>query len=429
MRTFNFQTAQIHGGHTPDAETLSGAVPLYQTASYVFRNSEHGANLFSLREFGNIYSRLTNPTTEIFEKRITLLEGGLASLAVASGHAAQFLTISALVQPGQNLVSSPFLYGGTFNQFKNTFRQLGIESRFAKSIDVNDFESLIDDQTRVIYIESIGNPSFAVPDFEKFARLSERYDIPLVVDNTFGAGGYLIRPAKYGAAIVVQSATKWICGNGTSIGGVITDCGNYNWASGKFPQFTEPSEGYHGLTFFELFGNLSFILKTRVEGLRDFGPCVSPYNSLQFIHGLETLSLRVEKHVENTLQLAEWLQAHPKVKDVQYPGLRNHPSYVNATKYLQHGYGGVLSFEIEGTFDQTVQFVDALKLVSHMANVGDVKTLIIQPSATTHQQLSDYEQSLSGVSKTLLRVSVGIEYIDDIIFDFEQAFEHVFQES
>jgi O-acetylhomoserine (thiol)-lyase len=422
MNSYKFETLQIHGGHQPDSETLSRAVPVYQTSSYTFKNSEHGANLFALKEFGNIYTRLMNPTTDVFEKRITLLEKGIGSLALSSGHAAQFIALTTLLKTGDNFVSSPFLYGGSYNQFKVGLRNFGIEARFAKSIEIDDFEQLIDTSTKAIYIETIGNPSFVVPDFEKFAALSKKLNIPLIVDNTFGAAGYLFRPSEYGAAIVVQSATKWICGHGTSIGGVITDCGNYDWGSGKFPQFTEPSEGYHGLRFYENFGNLCFILKAQVEGLRDFGPCVSPFNSFLFLQGLETLSLRVERHVENALALALWLEKHPRVKTVNYPGLQSHKSHEKAKKYLKKGFGGVLSFEVDGTYDETVQFVDSLKLVSHLANVGDAKTLIIQPSATTHQQLNEKEQLAAGVTPTLLRVSVGIEHIEDIIGDFEHAF-------
>ncbi len=425
METYKYETLQVHGGHQPDSETLSRAVPLYQTSSYTFKNSEHGANLFALREFGNIYTRLMNPTTEVFEKRISLLEKGIASLAVASGHAAQFIALTTLLKSGDNFVSSPFLYGGSFNQFKVSFRNLGIEARFANSIDVQDFERLIDTNTKAIYIETIGNPSFIVPDFENFGLLAKKYNLPLIVDNTFGAAGYLFCPAEFGAALVVQSATKWICGHGTSIGGVITDCGNYDWGSGRFTQFTEPSEGYHGLKFQEVFGNLSFIMKARVEGLRDFGPCVSPFNSFQFLQGLETLSLRMERHVQNALDLAVWLLNNSKVKAVNYPGLENHPTHNNALKYLKQGFGGVLSFELEATFNDTVRFVDSLKLVSHLANVGDARTLIIQPSATTHQQLSPKEQLAAGVTPTLLRVSVGIEHVSDIIDDFEQAFRQL----
>ncbi|MCK4991340.1 MAG: aminotransferase class I/II-fold pyridoxal phosphate-dependent enzyme, partial [Bacteroidales bacterium] len=346
-----------------------------------------------------------------------------------SGHAAQFLTFSTILQSGDNIVSSPYLYGGTYNQFRVTFKNYNWDARFAASLEVEEFEKLIDDKTKALYLETIGNPGFNIPDFDKFAALAKKHDIPLVVDNTFAAAGYLFRPIEHGAAIVVESATKWIGGHGSSIGGVIVDSGNYNWGNGKFPQFTEPSEGYHGLKFWEAFGsespfgNIAFIIKARVEGLRDLGPSQSPFNSFLFVQGLETLSLRVERHVENTLALARWLQKHPKVDQVIYPGLEDSPHYKLAKKYLPRGAGGVLSFTLIGKKEKAIRLVDNLKLVSHLANVGDVKTLIIQPSATTHQQLSEEAQLAAGISPTLLRVSVGIEHIDDIIADFEQAFE------
>jgi len=425
----NFETLQIHAGHTPDSATNSRAVPIYQTTSYTFNSSEHGANLFALKEFGNIYSRIMNPTNDVFEQRLAALEGGVAALAVASGHAAQFLTFSTILLPGDNIVSSPFLYGGTYNQFKVSFKNYNWETRFAASLEVEDFEKLIDSNTKAIYLETIGNPGFNIPDFEKFSALADKYDIPLVVDNTFGAAGYLFRPIEHGASIVVESATKWIGGHGSSIGGVIVDSGNYNWGNGKFPQFTEPSEGYHGLKFWETFGsgspfgNIAFIIKARVEGLRDLGPSQSPFNSFLLIQGLETLSLRMERHVENTLALARWLKHHPKVDQVNYPGLEDSPHHKNANKYLSKGAGGVLSFTLKGKKEEAIRLVDKLEMVSHLANVGDVKTLIIQPAATTHQQMSDEAQLVAGVSPTLLRVSVGVEHIDDIIADFAQAFE------
>jgi len=424
----NFETLQVHAGHSPDSATNSRAVPIYQTTSFTFNDSEHGANLFALKEFGNIYSRIMNPTNDIFEQRIAALEGGVAALAVASGHAAQFLTFSTILLSGDNIVSSPYLYGGTYNQFKVTFKNYNWDARFAASLEIEDFEKLIDERTRAIYLESIGNPAFNIPDFEKFAELARKHDIPLVVDNTFGAAGYLFRPIEHGASIVVESATKWIGGHGSSIGGVIVDSGTYNWGNGKFPQFTEPSEGYHGLKFWETFGsespfgNIAFIIKARVEGLRDLGPSQSPFNSFLHIQGLETLSLRMERHVENTLALARWLQKHPKVEQVNYPGLEDSPNHENAKKYLPRGAGAVLSFTLKGKKEEAIRLVDHLKLVSHLANVGDVKTLIIQPSATTHQQLSEEAQIAAGVSPTLLRVSVGVEHINDIIADFEQAF-------
>jgi len=422
---YKFETLQVHAGQDTDQQTLSRAVPIYQTTSYEFRDSQHVADLFALKEPGNIYTRLMNPTTDVLEKRIAALEGGIAGLATASGHSAQFVALNNLLEAGDNLVSSPFLYGGTYNQFKVSFKRLGINTKFAKDLNSDSFEDLIDEHTKVIYLETIGNPSFAVPDFEKFARLANKYNIPLVVDNTFGGGGYLCRPIEYGAHIVVSSATKWIGGHGTSMGGIIVDGGNYDWANGKFSQFTEESEGYHGIRFSEAFGNMAFMVRARVEGLRDFGPAISPFNSFLLLQGLETLSLRVRKHVDNALELAHWLEKHSKVKCVYYPGLAGNPFHELAKKYFYNGFGGVLSFEIDGSKEQTRQFVESLELTSHVANVGDARTLIIQPAASTHQQLSEKEQKAAGVTPTLLRVSVGIEHIEDIIHDFETAFNNI----
>ena len=425
-----FETLQLHAGHTPDNSSLSRAVPIYQTTSYVFKNSEHAKRLFDLEEFGNIYTRLSNPTTDVLEQRIAQLEGGVAALAVASGHSAQFIALNNILQIGDNFVSTPFLYGGTYNQFKVSFKRLGINVNFADNLNPESFEKLIDENTKLIYLETIGNPSFEIPDFYAFSALAKKYDIPLVVDNTFGAGGFLCKPIELGANIVVESATKWIGGHGTSMGGIIVDGGNYNWGNGKFPQFSEPSEGYHNLVFSDAFGvnselgNIQFAIRARLEGLRDFGPAISPFNSFLLIQGIETLSLRVERSVENTLALAKYLQTHKKVKSVSYPGLKSDKNYANAKKYLKNGAGAVLSFEIYGTKEDTIKFIDSLKLVSHLANVGDAKTLIIQPAATTHQQLSDEEQLKAGISPTMLRVSLGIEHIDDIIDDFEQAFDN-----
>ena len=423
MRNLKYETLQIHAGQEPDPVTGSRAVPIYQTTSYNFRDSEHGANLFALKEAGNIYTRLTNPTTDVLEKRIAALEGGKAALVVASGHAAQFVALNNILKQGDNFVSSPYLYGGSYNQFKVSFKNLGIEARFADSNKVVAFESLIDENTKAIYLETIGNPGFSIPDFESFSQLAKKYDIPLIVDNTFAACGYLCKPIELGADIVVESATKWIGGHGTSMGGVIVDAGKYNWANGKFSQFSEPSEGYHGLVYSETFGELAFIIRARVEGLRDFGPAISPFNSFLLLQGLETLSYRVQKHVDNALLLADWLSKNPNVEKVSYPGLPEDKNHKSASKYLKHGFGGVLSFEIKGGLEKATCFVDNLKLVSHLANVGDAKTLIILPAATTHQQLTQDEQLKAGVTPGLLRVSVGLEHIDDIIQDFEQAFE------
>lgn len=430
-QNLKFETLQLHAGQEVDATTGSRAVPIYQTTSYVFKNSKHAANLFGLKEFGNIYTRIMNPTNDVFEKRIAALEGGVAALSVASGQAAQFIALNNILQAGDNFVSTSFIYGGTYNQFKVAFKRLGIEARFAKGDAVEEFEKLIDKNTKAIYLETIGNPGFNIPDFDKIAALAKKHDLPLVVDNTFGAAGYLFRPIEHGAHIVVSSATKWIGGHGTTVGGIIIDGGNYNWGNGKFPQFTEPSEGYHGLKFAEVFGlnnplglpNIAFIIRARVEGLRDFGTSLAPINSFLLLQGLETLSLRVQRHVDNTLELAKWLQARPEVEYVNYPGLETSKFHHLAKKYLRNGFGGVLSFKLKSGKASADFLVNNLSLISHLANVGDAKTLIIQPSATTHEQLSEAEQKSAGVEPGLLRVSVGIEHIDDIKQDFVQAFE------
>ena len=433
MSNHHFETLQLHAGQQPDAATNARAVPIYQTSSYVFNNSEHGANLFALKEFGNIYTRIMNPTTDAFEQRLAALEGGVAAVAVGSGQAAQFIALNNILSAGDELVSSPFLYGGTYNQFKVAFKRLGIDVAFAESDRAIDLEACITPRTKAIYLETIGNPGFNVPDFESVAKLAQKHDIPLVVDNTFGAGGFLFRPLEHGANVVVASATKWIGGHGTSIGGVIIDGGNFNWGNGKFPQFSEPSPGYHGLNFWETFGennpldlpNIAFAIRARVEGLRDFGPALSPFNSFQLLQGLETLSLRVERTVSNAQAIAEWLEAHPQVESVNYPGLLSSPYHLNAKKYLKNGYGGVLSFTVKGSLDEARDFVDSLQLVSHLANVGDAKTLIIHPASTTHQQLSEDEQRATGVLPNQLRLSVGIEHVDDIKDDLQQAFEGI----
>jgi O-acetylhomoserine (thiol)-lyase len=431
---FRFETLQLHAGQEADPVTGSRAVPIHQTTSYQFKNADHAANLFGLREFGNIYTRIMNPTTDVFEKRIAALEGGVAALATASGQAAQFLALNNILQAGDNFVSSSFIYGGTYNQFKVAFKRLGIEARFAEGDDAANFEQLIDENTKAIYLESIGNPKLSIPDFAKFSALAKKHNIPLVVDNTFGAGGFLVKPIEHGANIVVESATKWIGGHGTSIGGVIIDGGNFNWGNGKFPQFTEPSEGYHGLKFWDIFGegnplglpNIAYIIRARVEGLRDFGASLSPFNSFLLLQGLETLSLRVERHVENSLALAKWLESNSQVEFVWYPGLESSPYHSLAKTYLKNGFGGVLQFGIKGGMENGKKFINALKLVSHLANVGDAKTLAIHPASTTHEQLSEAEQNKAGVLPNLIRISVGIEHIEDIKADFVQAFSTVF---
>ena len=431
MSNLKFETLQLHAGQEIDPTTNSRAVPLYQTSSYTFNSAEHAANLFGLKEFGNIYTRLMNPTTDVFEKRVAALHGGVAALATASGHAAQFLAITNILQAGDNFVSSPYLYGGSYNQFKVSFKKLGIEAQFAKDDEPESFEELINENTKAIYLETIGNPTLNVADFDAISAVAQKHNIPLIVDNTFGAGGYLFRPIEHGANVVVESATKWIGGHGTSIGGIIIDGGNFDWGNGKFPQFSEPSDGYHGLVFSDVFGvngpfgNIAFIIKARVEGLRDFGPTISPFNSFLLLQGLETLSLRVDRTVENAQKLAEFLENHPKVEKVLYPGLPSFPDYENAKKYLKKGFGGVLNFEIKGGKEAAVKFIDHLQLISHLANVGDSKTLIINPASTTHEQLSDEERLKAGITPGQIRLSVGIEHIDDIIADLEQSFQQL----
>jgi O-acetylhomoserine/O-acetylserine sulfhydrylase len=429
MSNYKFETLQLHAGQEVDPVTKSRAVPIYQTTSYVFNDTTHAANLFGLKEFGNIYTRIMNPTSDVFEKRIAALEGGVAALATASGQAAQFLALSNILQQGDNFVSTSFLYGGTYNQFKVQFKRLGIEARFAEGDSPEAFEKLIDNKTKAIYLETIGNPELNIPDFEAIAVVAKKYDLPIIVDNTFGAGGYLFRPLEHGANIVVESATKWIGGHGTSVGGVIVDGGNYNWGNGKFPQFSEPSEGYHGLVFSDVFGvnnplglpNIAFIIRARVEGLRDYGASQSPFNSFLLLQGLETLSLRLERANSNGQKLAEYLQQHPQVEKVNYAGLPSSKYYALAQKYLKNGAGGMLSIEIKGGKEAAAKFINALQLVSHVANVGDSKTLAIHPASTTHEQLDAAAQLRSGVTAGLVRISTGIEHIDDIIADFEQA--------
>jgi O-acetylhomoserine (thiol)-lyase len=427
-KKYRYETLQLHAGQEVDKTTNSRAVPIYQTTSYVFDDAQHAADLFALQKFGNIYTRIMNPTTDVFEKRIASLEGGVAALATASGQAAETLAISTLAQAGENIVSTNFLYGGTYNLFKVTLPRLGINVKFTDGEAPEDYEKQIDEKTKALYIETIGNPKLNIPDIEAIAAVAHRNGIPLIVDNTFGAAGYLARPIDYGADIVVESATKWIGGHGTSIGGVIVDSGNFDWGNGKFPIFTEPSPGYHGLNFNEVFGkgsqfgNIAFIIRARVEGLRDLGPALSPFNSFLFLQGLETLSLRVERHCQNALTLANWLKSHPVVEWVWYPGLDDYPSHKPAKKYLRNGlFGSMLSFGIKGGIEAGKKFINSVELASLLANVGDAKTLVIHPASTTHQQLSHEEQLKSGVTPEQIRVSVGLEHIDDIINDFDEA--------
>ncbi len=428
-----FETLQLHAGQQIDPTTKARAVPIYQTTSYGFDNAEHAANLFGLKQFGNIYTRIMNPTTDVFEQRIAALEGGVAAVATSSGQAAQFLALANILESGDNFVSTSYLYGGTYNQFKVTLKKLGIEARFADGDSPESFEQHIDHKTKAIYLETIGNPRLNIPDFEKIAALAKKHDLPLIVDNTFGTGGYLFRPLEHGANVVVESATKWIGGHGTSIGGVIVDGGNYNWGNGKFPGFTEPSEGYHGLKFWDIFGegnplglpNIAFAIRARVEGLRDFGSSLSPFNSFLLLQGLETLALRVQRHVDNALALAQWLEKHPQVEFVEYPGLASSPYHELAKKYLKNGFGGILNFGVVGEKENASKLIDNLKLASHLANVGDAKTLVIHPASTTHEQLTIDEQLAAGVRPNQVRISVGIEHIEDIKADLQQAFEKI----
>ncbi len=426
-----FETLQIHAGQVVDGTTKSRAVPIYQTSSYVFDDAADGADLFALRKFGNIYTRLMNPTTDVFEKRVAALEGGVNALATSSGQSAQFLALNNILAAGDNFVTTSHLYGGTYNQFKNQFKRLGVEARFVVNDDPAEFEALIDDNTKALYLETIGNPDLNIPDFEAIAAVADRNGIPLIVDNTFGAGGAIFRPLDHGATIVVESATKWIGGHGTSLGGVIVDSGKFNWGNGKFPAFTEPSDSYHGLVFWDVFGfdgpfgNIAFNIRARVEGLRDWGNAISPFNSFMLIQGLETLSLRVERHVQNALELAEWLESNPLVEYVNYPGLKSSKYHTLAKKYFKRGFGGVISFKLKGEAVKADKFIDSLKLISHLANVGDAKTLIIHPATTTHEQLSPEDKIKAGVFPGLLRISVGIEHISDIKADLEQAFEAI----
>ncbi|EIW85017.1 O-acetylhomoserine ami [Coniophora puteana RWD-64-598 SS2] len=426
-RPLEFETLQLHAGQTQDPTTNARAVPIYASTSFVFNDSAHGADLFGLRAFGHIYSRIGNPTCDVLENRVAALEGGAAAIAVASGQSAQFLALSTIASAGDNIVSTSYLYGGTYNQFKVTMKKFGITVKFVNGDDPALFAAAIDENTKAIYVESIGNPKYNVAPLPELAEVAHSHGIPLIVDNTFGMGGYLVRPIDHGADIVLHSATKWIGGHGTTIGGIIVDAGKFDWKrSGKFPGFTEPSEGYHGLVFSDTFGAVAFAVKLRVELLRDIGPALNPFGAFLLIQGLETLSLRAQRHCENALALAEWLSAHKQVAWVSYLGLPNHAYHANAQRLLRkNAHGGVLSFGIHGDALRASKLVDSLKLASNLANVGDAKTLVIHPATTTHQQLSDEEQLASGVTADLIRVSVGIEHINDIIADFEQALKVV----
>ncbi|MBQ5634804.1 MAG: O-acetylhomoserine aminocarboxypropyltransferase/cysteine synthase [Alistipes sp.] len=423
-KKLRFETRQIHGGYHVD-HTGSRGIAIYPTAAYHFKSCDYAANLFELSEPGNIYTRLHNPTTAAYEERIASLYGAVGALAVSSGMSAIFITVTALAEAGDNIVAAPFLYGGTYNQFRISLRKLGIEVRIAKSDKVEDFAALIDDRTKMIYGESMGNPTCDVLDLEALGALAKEKDVPFVVDNTFGAAGYLCNPFEWGANIVVDSATKWINGHGTAMGGIIVDGGNYNWGNGKFPQIDGPSEGYHGLNLYKTFGNMAFVVKCRVDGLRDFGTCPSPFDAYLMLIGLETLSLRVKHEVESCRRLAEYCRNHPKVAKVSYVGFEEHSGYKNAQKYYRFGASAVMNIELKGTLESTVQFVEALKLMGNMTMIGDSISVVTHPASTTHKQLSEADLKAAGVTPTLLRISLGLENVEDIIEDFEQAFTKV----
>lgn len=422
--TYRPDTLAVHAGQAPDPATNSRAVPIYATTSYVFNDTTHAANLFGLREFGNIYTRIMNPTSDVFEKRITELEGGVAALAVASGQAAETLTVLNLSRAGDNLVSSQTIYGGTYNLFAYTLPKWGITTRFVDIHNLDQVKRAIDGGTRLLFVETIGNPRLDVPDFEALAKIAHDAGIPLVVDNTFGAAT-LCRPIQYGADIVIHSATKWIGGHGTAIGGVVVDAGKFDWASPtarqRFPEFTSPDPSYHGLVYTEAFGPAAFIIKLRVQLLRDLGPALSPWNAFAFLQGLETLPLRVERHAKSALEVARWLEKDPRVEWVSYPGLESHPEHRNAKKYLQGGFGGVLTFGVKGGLTAAKAVIDRVKLFSLLANVGDAKSLIIHPASTTHEQLTPEQQRVAGVTPELIRLSVGLEDVRDLIADLDQA--------
>ena len=426
MAKNRLETIALHvGQENPDPATGARAVPIYQTTSYVFKNSEHAANLFALKEFGNIYTRIMNPTTDIFEKRIAAIEGGTGALGVASGQAAETLALLAITRVGDEIVAANNLYGGTYQLFHHTFPKLGRTVKFVDSAKPEEFKKAINSRTRAIYAETIGNPKLDVPDFEAIAKIAHDAGIPFVVDNTVGVG--IVRPIEHGADIIVDSATKYIGGHGTSIGGVIVDSGKFNWGNGKFPEFTEPDPSYHGLKYWDTFGNfpglgnVAFIIKVRVQLLRDLGPALSPFNAFQFLQGLETLSLRVNKHSDNALEIAKFLKGHPLVKWVNYPGLADNPNHKVASKYLDGHYGGIVGFGIKGGYEAGKKFIDSVKLFSHLANIGDARSLVIHPASTTHQQLARKEQEETGVTEDYIRLSIGLENADDIKEDIDQA--------
>jgi len=418
----SLETLALHAGHTPDPSSLSRAVPIYQTSSYVFKSSEHAANLFGLKEFGNIYTRLMNPTTDVLEQRLAALDGGVGALAVASGQAAITYAVLNITKAGQNIISSSYLYGGTYTLFHYTLPRLGITVKFVDTSDPENVRRAIDENTRLVYTESVGNPKNNVDDFEAIGRIAREAGIPFIVDNTVTTP-YLFKPLEHGADIVVYSLTKFMGGHGTSIGGAVVDGGAFPWNNGKFPEFTEPDPSYHGLKFWDALGNLSYILRMRVSLLRDMGACISPFNSFQFLQGIETLHVRMPRHVENARAVAAWLEKHPLVSWVNYPGLASHKDNARAKKYLPKGEGAIIGFGIKGGLEAGKAFIDNVKLLSHLANIGDAKSLVIHPASTTHQQLSEAEQQSSGVTADFIRLSIGIEAIDDIIADIQQALE------
>jgi O-acetylhomoserine (thiol)-lyase len=418
-RQMGFATKSLHAGHTPDAASRARAVPIYQSTSFTFEDSAHAARLFALEQFGNIYSRIMNPTTDVFEQRIAALEGGIGALATSSGQAAQFLAITSLMGPGDEMVAASTLYGGTYTQFDVSFRRLGIDVKFVEPDDPENFRKAITPKTRAIYGETIANPRMNVLDLERVAAIAHEAGVPFIVDNTM-ASPYLCRPIEWGADIVVHSATKFLGGHGTSIGGVIVDSGKFRWTD-KYPAITEPSPGYHGMKFSEVFGPLAYIIKVRVEGLRDFGPCMSPFNSFLFIQGIETLQFRMQAHSRNALGAAQWLERHPAVTWVKYPGLESSPYHAISQKYLPNGEGSIVTFGIKGGLEAGRKLIDSVQIFSHLANLGDAKSLIIHPASTTHQQLSDAQQLEAGVTKDLVRLSVGIEDLDDLLWDLDQA--------
>jgi O-acetylhomoserine (thiol)-lyase len=419
-RKFGFNTRALHAGQRPDPTTGARAMPIYQTTSFVFEDTEHAANLFALQRFGNIYTRIMNPTTAAFEERIASLEGGVGALALSSGQSAQFITFFTLMNQGDQIVSSSTLYGGTYTQFDISFRKMGIDTVFVDNRDPENFRKAITPKTKALYTETIGNPKIDVSDIEALAKIAHEAGIPLVVDNTF-ASPYLCRPIEWGADIVLHSATKFIGGHGTSIGGVIVDSGKFPWDNGKFPGMTEPSKGYHGIRFYETFGDFGFVMKARVESLRDMGPCLSPFNAFMFLQGVETLGLRMERHVANARQVAEYLKENPAVDWVSYPSLPDNPYNALAKKYLPKGAGAIMTFGVKGGYNAGKRFIESVELFSHLANIGDAKSLVIHPASTTHAQLSEEEQVLSGVGPELIRLSIGLEDIEDIVWDLDQA--------